>query len=183
MRNTLRRISFGVLGTGMIVAMTAGVAGAASAVVASPHHAAVRPAATLSWPTVKKGAVGERVRTIQYLLNKRGYQVTIDGTFGTTTQAAVVKFQETIGVSSDGIVGSATWPKLIVTVKGGSKGDAVRAVQHSLHYRYGYTSLKVDGSFGATTTTAVKSFQKKYKLAADGTVGVVTWNALIVHEL
>jgi peptidoglycan hydrolase-like protein with peptidoglycan-binding domain len=184
MRNTLRRISFGVLGTGMIVAMTAGAAaGAASAAVASPHHAAVHESAALTWPTVKKGAVGERVRTIQYLLNQRGYKVTVDGTFGTTTQAAVVKFQKTIGVSSDGIVGPATWPKLVVTVKGGSKGDAVRAVQHSLRYRYGYTSLKVDGSFGATTTTAVKSFQTKYKLTSDGIVGVATWNALIENEL
>jgi peptidoglycan hydrolase-like protein with peptidoglycan-binding domain len=184
MRNTLRRISFGVLGTGMIVAMTAGAAaGAANAAVASPHHAATHQSAALSWPAVKEGAKGERVRTIQYLLNQRGYKVTIDGTFGTTTEAAVVKFQKTIGVSADGIVGSTTWPKLVVTVKAGSKGDAVRAVQHSLRYRYGYTSLKVDGTFGTATTTAVKGFQTKYKLTADGIVGVTTWNALVVNEL
>jgi zinc D-Ala-D-Ala carboxypeptidase len=183
MRNAWRRISFGLLGTGMIVAMTAGAAaGAASAAVASPRHAALRPAA-LSWPSVQKGAKGERVRTIQYLLSQRGYKVTIDGTFGTTTQAAVIKFQKKAGVTADGIVGSTTWPKLIVTVKSGSKGDAVRAVQHSLRHQYGYTSLKVDGSFGTATVTAVKGFQTKYKLAADGIVGAATWNALIGHEL
>ncbi len=68
-----------------------------------------------------------------------------------------------------------------MTVKKGSKGDAVRAVQWQLRNQYGYTKLNVDGTFGAATETAVKGFQKKYKLNADGIVGVKTWMELEIH--
>lgn len=42
--------------------------------------------------------------------------------------------------------------------------------------------LTIDGSFGANTAYAVKTFQTKKKLTADGIVGPVTWKALIGSE-
>jgi peptidoglycan hydrolase-like protein with peptidoglycan-binding domain len=184
MRNALRRIAFGVLGTGMVVTMAAGAATvAASAAVAAPQHPA-RELKTLQWPAVKQGAEGNRARTIQYLLNERGYKVTIDSKFGPDTTAKVKDFQKAKGITpADGIVGDKTWPKLIITVKQGDKGDAVRAVQDYLKRAYGYTSLKVDGDFGAETTKAVKSFQKRYGIKDDGVVNEVTWNTLVVKAL
>lgn len=183
MRNTLRRIGYGVLGAGMIVAMTAGAsAGAASAASAAPAVAVAKPAA-LSWPTVKRGAVGERVYAVQYLLNYRtSARLRVDGKFGLATQAAVKSFQRKAHLTADGIVGNATWTRLIVTLAKGSRGDAVRAVQHNLRYAYGYKSVSVDGVFGTKTLNAVKAFQKKYKLKADGIVGGTTWNTLVQKE-
>jgi peptidoglycan hydrolase-like protein with peptidoglycan-binding domain len=183
MRNTLRRIGYGVLGAGMIVAMTAGAsAGAASAASAAPAVTAAKPAA-LSWPTVKRGAAGERVYAIQYLLNYRTTaRLHVDGKFGLATQAAVRSFQRKAHLSAEGVVGNTTWSRLIVTLTKGSRGDAVRAVQHNLRYAYGHKILSVDGIFGAKTLDAVKAFQKKYRLKADGIVGAATWNTLVRNE-
>ncbi|HUY49561.1 MAG TPA: peptidoglycan-binding protein [Streptosporangiaceae bacterium] len=180
MRNTLRRITFGLLGAGMIAAMTVGtVVPAADAAALSPAVASVRPAA-LTWPIVRQGAVGERVITIQYLLNQRiNARLVVDGKFGPATDAAVRAFQRRNRLVADGIVGNATWSKLVVTVRKGSKGGAVRAVQHQLRYAYGHKSVSVDGDFGAKTVNAVKVFQKNHKIVADGIVGVVTWNAMV----
>jgi len=69
--------------------------------------AATKPAAqaaAVSWPTVRPGAKGERVRTIQLLLNQRGYPVAVDGVYGSSTTNAVKAFQKVIKVSADGRV-------------------------------------------------------------------------------
>ncbi|AFY35815.1 peptidoglycan-binding protein [Calothrix sp. PCC 7507] len=59
----------------------------------------------------------------------------------------------------------------------GDSGDAVRVLQRLLlNNRY---SVKLDGSFGAVTETAVKAFQNQRNLLADGIVGSRTWRELI----
>jgi peptidoglycan hydrolase-like protein with peptidoglycan-binding domain len=155
-------------------------AGAATIAPAAPRAHAAK---TLTWPVTKPGAKGERVFAIQYLLNARiAAGLAVDGKYGPKTEAAVKAFQKKVKIHVDGIVGPVTWPKLIITVKEGSKGPAVSAVQHNLRYAYGFTKLAVDGIFGAKTKAAVKTFQKKWKIGVDGIVGPVTWNTLIVHE-
>ncbi|MBR5145040.1 MAG: peptidoglycan-binding protein, partial [Clostridia bacterium] len=62
-------------------------------------------------------------------------------------------------------------------VKQGSRGEIVRQIQTKLK-NWGYYTGGVDGVFGAKTTTAVKSFQRKNKLTADGIVGQKTANAM-----
>ena len=179
MRKAMRRISAGFLGAGMIVAMTAGVtAGAAAAATMSP---AVRsaPDAVQTWPIVSRGAAGERVVTIQYLLGQRGYRLAVDGQFGPATQAAVMSFQRRNKIVVSGVVGNITWPKLVVTLKLHSRGDAVRALQHQLRYAYGHRSVVVNGFFGQKTLAAVKIFQRNHKLTADGIVGNATWKTLV----
>ena len=58
-------------------------------------------------------------------------------------------------------------------VKQGSRGEIVRQIQTKLK-NWGYYTGGVDGIFGGKTTTAVKSFQRKNKLVADGVVGQKT---------
>lgn len=179
MRKAMRRISAGFLGAGMIVAMTAGVtAGAADAATTSPAAQSVQNAA-VSWPIVSRGAAGERVVTIQYLLGQRGYRLAVDGLFGPATQAAVMSFQRRNKIVVSGVVGNITWPKLVVTLKLHSRGDAVRALQHQLRYAYGHRNVAVNGYFGQKTLAAVKIFQRNHKLTADGIVGNATWKALV----
>lgn len=64
------------------------------------------------------------------------------------------------------------------TLKNGSSGAQVKAVQHLLN-ETGQDAGKVDGSFGPMTTSAVKAFQSAKGLTADGVVGARTWTALL----
>jgi len=63
------------------------------------------------------------------------------------------------------------------TLRRGNQGDEVADLQMLLDSKYGY-DLEVDGNFGKATETAVKDFQKKHGLSADGVVGKKTWAAL-----
>jgi len=126
---------------------------------------------------VQQGHTGERVKTVQYLLNAHGSSLTVDGVFGSATTSAVRSFQSAKGLGVDGIVGAQTWEALIVTVQQGSTGSAVRAVQSQLN-AHG-SSLTVDGVFGSATTSAVRSFQSAHGLATDGILGAHTWQALV----
>ena len=135
------------------------------------------------WPLIRKGDQQHPVKTLQYLLRARGHEVTVDGIFGPKTDAAVRAFQQQKGLAVDGIVGPDTWSALIITVKKGSQGDAVRGVQEEFQFRNlsGDPSegLQVDGIFGSKTDAAVRDFQKALQITVDGIVGPVTWRALV----
>ena len=59
----------------------------------------------------------------------------------------------------------------------GSTGDAVRTIQIKLS-NWGYFSGAIDGIYGPKTEEAVKYFQRKNGLTADGVVGPATLRAL-----
>lgn len=65
------------------------------------------------------------------------------------------------------------WPRL----KPGARGFTVETLQKLLNIRG--SKLKIDGTFGASTTRAVKNFQTQYKLKVDGIVGYQTWENLV----
>lgn len=65
----------------------------------------------------------------------------------------------------------------IPTLRRGSQGDEVADLQMILNSKFGY-KLDIDGDFGSKTETAVKDFQSKQGLTADGVVGAKTWKAL-----
>ncbi len=62
-------------------------------------------------------------------------------------------------------------------IKQGSTGSTVRTIQTKLK-RWGYYTGSVDGIFGSQTTAAVKYFQRKNGLTADGIVGRATAKAM-----
>jgi peptidoglycan hydrolase-like protein with peptidoglycan-binding domain len=105
----------------------------------------------------------------------------VDGNFGPKTTEAVRAFQAEHKLTVDGKVGNETWPELIIEVRNGSKGDAVRAVQSQIRSRSGW--LTIDGTFGPETESAVRSFQSFCHLSIDGIAGPNTWNALTLAWL
>lgn len=140
------------------------------------------------WPLVRKGDRDHPVLTLQHLLRARQHTVAADGIFGPRTDAAVRAFQEQKDLAVDGIVGQRTWSALVVQVKKGSQGEAVRGVQVEFQFRNNSgdpdLGLEVDGIFGPRTDAAVRGFQEALSLdypevVVDGIVGPITWRALV----
>jgi peptidoglycan hydrolase-like protein with peptidoglycan-binding domain len=140
------------------------------------------------WPVVKSGSSEHPIKTLQYLLRARGHSVVVDGAFGPNTETAVKALQASCGLPADGIVGPLTWAALVVQVKKGSQGDAVKGVQEEFQFRNlsgdPSNGPQVDGIFGAKTDGAVHGFQQALSLdvpsvKVDGIVGPLTWQALV----
>ncbi len=131
---------------------------------------------------------GRDVLEAQQALDRIGVPVTVDGVYGTDTRAAVVWFQRKHGIPADGAVGPRTraaltkvssskaTPRVVRLSKPHMRGSDVKKIQKAL--RYAGLSVRVDGTFGSGTHAAVKSFQRKQGLRADGVVGPATRQAL-----
>ena len=158
---------------------------------------------------LRQGSSGQNVRLIQFWLKiaRTVYSslnnVTVDGSFGSATAAAVRKFQSYFGLTSDGVVGRTTWNKLYEVyndiankllssslrpgeypgvLRRSSTGTAVRELQFYLYLMSAYESsipaVSIDGSFGAATENAVRAYQRFAGLTVDGVVGRSTWDSL-----
>ncbi len=146
-----------------------------------------------TWPVLRQGSsnAAVSVRSLQYLLNAHGAGLAVDGIFGPWTNTAVRDFQSRKGLVVDGIVGPRTWSALLVTVRRGSIGPAVKALQDQMNARSvaagGKAYLAVDGIFGPKTEAAVYYYQNRvadyWGLAVDGIVGPQTWQPLISNVL
>lgn len=66
-----------------------------------------------------------------------------------------------------------------VTLRNGSSGEAVKALQEMLN-KLGYNAGKADGKFGANTEAAVRRFQAANNLTVDGLAGTKTQELLAV---
>lgn len=135
------------------------------------------------WPLTRKGDNAHPVRTLQHLLRAQKQTVAVDGIFGPKTEAAVKAFQKAKKLSVDGIVGPKTWAAIIITVKRGSKGDAVRGVQEEIQFRNlsgdPANATPIDGIFGPQTEGFIRAFQEALEITVDGIVGPITWRALV----
>jgi lysozyme len=78
----------------------------------SPAPSQVTPAPAQIQPTLQSGDNSASVSTAQNLLVKDGFPVTVDGSFGPETKAAVIAFQQSQGLTADGVIGPLTWAAL-----------------------------------------------------------------------
>ncbi|RYX84309.1 peptidoglycan-binding protein [bacterium] len=145
------------------------------------------------WPKFQRMSHGQYVgefAALQYLLRNQGfYKGTPTGVFdakgSNKTENAIKAFQRAKGLKVDGIVGTQSWPKLLVRLKKGDRGDAVRALQTLLNTQQDdrhepiYGAVKVDGIFGTGTDRVLKLFQKDNALITDGVAGPQTWSLLL----
>jgi peptidoglycan hydrolase-like protein with peptidoglycan-binding domain len=182
------------VGVALITGVTVVPAMAAPGASATLVAAAATTQTLQPWPVLSQGSNSVwppvTVKSLQYLLNAHGAKLAVDGRFGPLTKAAVIAYQKAHGLPATGMVNTGTWRSLIVTVRQGSVGPAVRAVQDQINFRNnknGHT-LNVDGIFGPKTTAAVRAFQQGMSaeipgFTVDGVVGPRTWQALVTEAL
>jgi peptidoglycan hydrolase-like protein with peptidoglycan-binding domain len=123
---------------------------------------------------LKRGLAGEPVKVLQQKLG-----VVADGRFGAETEEALKAHQRSNGLAVDGIAGPDTFAQMalyeLILLKMGSSGQVVRRLQQAL-------VIAADGQFGLGTEKAVKTFQKKNGLAADGIAGPETLARLALFK-
>jgi N-acetylmuramoyl-L-alanine amidase len=148
---------------------------------------------------LEKGDKGAAVTELQKDIIAKGFSLPkygADGDFGDETVAAVKALQKAAGIAVDGIVGpntrkalaeykkpaakvastaktsgSAVVPYPGKLIKRGSKGKDVGRIQRAV-------GVTADEDFGPATEAAVKAYQKRKGLSADGIVGPATWNVM-----
>ena len=158
---------------------------------------------------LRRGSTGTAVRELQfYLYLMSAYEtsipaVSIDGSFGAATEAAVRAYQRFAGLSVDGVVGRTTWSSLygkasalrssgpVVTLKRlpypgtpltlGADGSAV--LYYTILLRriaYYYNSVEnppLSSVYTEETANATRSVQALLELPATGVADAETWTA------
>lgn len=140
------------------------------------------------------------IREVQTMLKKLGYySAEITGHAGDKTKEAIKKFQREYDLTADGVAGPNTYARLKAVYKdaGGSTssssgssssssgstlrlhstGTKVRDLQRDLT-TLGYYWAEITGNFGSKTEQAVKTFQQRNNLTADGIAGKKTLDAI-----
>ena len=164
------------------------------------------------------GSTGPFVTSIQSALNRisQNYPAIpkinpVDGIFGDSTAAAVQAFQQIFSLSSDGIVGSATWYQIVriyvavlrlaeLQSQGqqqyvigpypedlslGDENEYVNQLQYMIRVLSTFIpsipTVTQTGIFDIATRDAVREFQKYVSLPITGAVDAATWDAIYTY--
>ena len=152
---------------------------------------------------LKSGSKGSEVQDLQRMLKTLGFfNEEVTGNFGPVTEAAVKAYQQSRGLTADGVAGAATLQQIaqdsgtsaasaagassggsgggtaVGLLKQGDEGDAVKQIQQALK-NLGFFTGDVTGFFGAITAQALTAYQKANNLDADGVAGAATLNLLL----
>ncbi len=87
------------------------------------HHGSYRTASSIpSASTLERGDKGDDVKKLQLALSILGYyNGKVDGSYGSSTEKAVTRYQKAVGLSADGVAGKKTLRKLFDTNASGGK--------------------------------------------------------------
>lgn len=154
----------------------------------------VRDQRSTSGNVLYKLKLGTKVNLLD--LEKNWYQLEYEGKKGFASANYIQLAQKAPEDSNESSLGSTASPATTkpasavtpaptgateegdyVTLRSGSTGDAVSSLQERLKVLKYYTAA-VDGSYGKGTVSAVKAFQKKAGLSADGIAGPLTQAAI-----
>lgn len=147
------------------------------------------------YTALTSGNSGANVLKLQETLETLGYFDGIPGgNYSSLTTSAVRRFQAAAGLEQTGAADLTTLRVLyggyapecsILTssLGSGSSGDNVSRVQSRLYYLdYLSKASSIDGSYGTTTTTAVKLFQEQAQLSVTGNLDSATMRALYSND-
>lgn len=147
---------------------------------------------------LRRGSSGEYVTVLQVMLNRIAQDYPAipripspDGIFGNRTENAVRKFQQIFGLTQDGVVGKATWYKLVALYTGvtdlteliseGQRFYQVQPPRGGTPISEGDTGIEVTGLqyFLSIISQVNPAFPR---LQIDGDFGPATRNAVITAQ-
>jgi len=156
----------------------------------APTSAPGSPAQTGSYKRLKPGSKGESVLKLQRRLEALGYLNAVpDSKYRAATTSAVKLFQKDIKHKSTGVADSQTQQALYeagapnssirsTSLRKGNKGAQVKRLQLRLKAKGYYKGKKANGKFKDATESAVKGYQSRAGLTADGIAGKATLQSL-----
>ena len=152
---------------------------------ASAGTTTLQPEPPVDEDNLKLGSTGAKVTTLQENLNSLGYNCSVNGTFGTETENAVVLFQQLTGVpvtkttdpDTRSMLATVLYNKNAGWLSKGMISTEIQLFQNNLN-TLGYSCGTPDGKFGLSTYNAVYSFQEAQGLDQDGIAGPATMNAI-----
>ena len=141
-----------------------------------------------------EGFRGSKVIQIQKYLYDLGYTIVIDGWFGNQTETILKEYQAKNAMTVTGVADAVTIGALMEDaheiavakskfvsgsyLRRGNVGFMVTELQRALNAKDAQLKLPVTGNFDVVTLRAVKAFQTKNSLVADGIVGPKTFGKL-----
>ncbi len=144
-----------------------------------------------NYPTLQLNDTGNYVKIAQQLLKILNlYPASITGSFDTTTENAVISFQQINNLPITGVINSETWELLIDETKNdnrsmriektlelNSEGNEVKELQNKLKTLLYYDG-DITGYYDTELENAVKTFQVNNKILASGITDSQTWNTI-----
>lgn len=161
----------------------------------------VKTVAPVPGALIREKSKGEAVTKLQTRLKELGYYAgSLSGVCDADTVAAIKMFEGNNGLNADGeadandqsvLFGASVLDASVVatptpaptltpptkTLRRGDKGEEVKSLQQRLT-DLGYYTGKITGTYNEGTEEAIKAYQKKSSLEADGICGPVTRAAL-----
>ena len=125
--------------------------------------------------TSKRGSSGSEVRKIQEKLKRWGYYSgSIDGVYGSGTEAAVKKFQRANGLKADGIAGKATLNAMGINSSSSSSGTGGSSSNElALLSRVVYSEARGEPYVGQVAVAAIVLNRVSHSSFPNSVAGVV----------
>jgi len=144
----------------------------------------------MSQKTLRKGAQGKSVEQLQKLLNtyNKNTSLTVDGDFGSATLNAVKRFQESAGLTADGVVGPKTWQALSLGTPSGKAKSPTTNAANTVSSPQGfladiaakYIGVKETGNNKAGDSKELLAIFKSDSLTVNGVTDGYPWCAAFV---
>lgn len=168
-------------------ALNGGSSGGSSSGSSSSPDNYGKTASSNGYTTITTGSNSTNVTALQRALQATGYYSgSVDGSYGSGTEAAVEAYQRAAGLRVTGMAGpttqrllyggtseSGSYSKLDL----GSTGSAVKRLQYAL-YELKYYDGDISGTYDTVTQNAVMVFQELNGLSIDGVAGQQTQQKL-----
>ena len=178
----LMRAVLGLGATLLAVGLSIGALNAANADGPGTDPAVVKAIKQQPWVEIGPDDYDYRTGAMRCYLVQFGYydNCAANGAWPADFTAAVQKYQKAHNLPQTGKLDIETWGALQAqggeVGQGSTKKAQVMGIQYTMKVLQD-SSLEVDGQYGAGTAKAVKAFQERKEIDADGIFGPITFRA------